>query len=134
MKKNLKKIYFQNFGIGLSSLINFSKNLGLNNRNYFAYLKRSQVLVINKWIVKITYNGKLINNINNNITFYKKIKIYRGLRHLLQYPVRGQRTHTNAQTVKSTRFLNNKILSKMNVFTLSNTDINIEDKIKVKKK
>ena len=33
----------------------------------------------------------------------KRIKTYRGLRHSLFLPVRGQRTHTNAQTQKNKR-------------------------------
>ena len=40
------------------------------------------------------------NKALNNITKYKKIKNYRGIRHMLRLPVRGQRTHTNANTIK----------------------------------
>jgi ribosomal protein S13 len=32
--------------------------------------------------------------------FLSKIKTYKGVRHKLGYPVRGQRTHTNAKTKK----------------------------------
>jgi small subunit ribosomal protein S13 len=38
------------------------------------------------------------NKINLNILKLKKIKNYRGIRHILRLPVRGQRTHTNAKT------------------------------------
>jgi small subunit ribosomal protein S13 len=40
------------------------------------------------------------NKAISNITKYKKIKNYRGIRHMLRLPVRGQRTHTNANTIK----------------------------------
>jgi len=40
------------------------------------------------------------NKTVNNIIKYKKIKNYRGIRHMLRLPVRGQRTHTNANTIK----------------------------------
>jgi len=35
-----------------------------------------------------------------NISFFKKIKSYKGIRHVLNLPVRGQRTHTNAKNSK----------------------------------
>ena len=36
----------------------------------------------------------------NNIEAYKKLKNYRGIRHILRLPVRGQRTHTNSHTAR----------------------------------
>jgi ribosomal protein S13 len=39
-------------------------------------------------------------NFHLNINFLKKIKCYKGIRHVLNLPVRGQRTHTNAKTSK----------------------------------
>jgi small subunit ribosomal protein S13 len=45
-----------------------------------------------------------------NIDMYKKLRTYRGLCHVLQLPVRGQRTHTNAQTQKNKR-INRKKMS-----------------------
>jgi small subunit ribosomal protein S13 len=41
-------------------------------------------------------NNKIFNCVNK----YIKIKNYRGIRHSLKLPVRGQRTHTNARTAK----------------------------------
>jgi small subunit ribosomal protein S13 len=38
------------------------------------------------------------NKIFNNINKKKKIKNYKGMRHILKLPVRGQRTHTNGKT------------------------------------
>jgi small subunit ribosomal protein S13 len=38
----------------------------------------------------------LFNIKKNNIAFYRRINCYRGLRHSLYLPVRGQRTHSNA--------------------------------------
>lgn len=38
-----------------------------------------------------------------NISFLIRNKVYRGTRHKLGYPVRGQRTHTNARTRKKLR-------------------------------
>lgn len=44
-----------------------------------------------------------------NIGVYKKLRTYRGLCHVLHLPVRGQRTHTNAQTQKNKRINRNKM-------------------------
>ena len=38
------------------------------------------------------------NKMSMNISKLKKIKNYRGIRHILRLPVRGQRTHTNSKT------------------------------------
>ena len=38
-----------------------------------------------------------------NISHLKSIKSYKGLRHSLRFPVRGQRTRSNAKTVKLIR-------------------------------
>lgn len=44
-----------------------------------------------------------------NIETYKKLRTYRGLCHVLHLPVRGQRTHTNAQTQKNKRLSRKKM-------------------------
>lgn len=47
-----------------------------------------------------TVEGPLRRLVQQNITRLKDIKSYRGLRHRLGLPVRGQRTKTNARTRK----------------------------------
>nr|YP_004222740.1 ribosomal protein S13 [Glaucocystis nostochinearum]ADW83112.1 ribosomal protein S13 [Glaucocystis nostochinearum] len=47
--------------------------------------------------------SKLKKSVFDNINCLIKINSYRGIRHSLGYPVRGQRTHTNSKTKK--RFL-----------------------------
>lgn len=45
--------------------------------------------------------ARVLKEYNTNcITFLKNNKLYRGNRHRFGLPVRGQRTHTNAKTVK----------------------------------
>lgn len=44
--------------------------------------------------------GQLRRQVSQNITRLKNIGCYRGLRHRLGLPVRGQRTKTNARTRK----------------------------------
>jgi len=47
-----------------------------------------------------TVEGPLRRLVSQNITRLKDIKCYRGIRHRLGLPVRGQRTKTNARTRK----------------------------------
>jgi small subunit ribosomal protein S13 len=50
-----------------------------------------------------TVEGPLRRQIGQSIHRLKEIKCYRGLRHRLSLPVRGQRTKTNARTRKGPR-------------------------------
>lgn len=47
-----------------------------------------------------TVEGPLRRLVSQNISRLKEIKCYRGMRHRLGLPVRGQRTRTNARTRK----------------------------------
>ena len=50
-----------------------------------------------------TCEGPLRRQINQNIARLREIKCYRGIRHRVSLPVRGQRTKTNARTRKGPR-------------------------------
>lgn len=50
-----------------------------------------------------TVEGPLRRLVQQNITRLRDIKCYRGIRHRLGLPVRGQRTRTNARTRKGPR-------------------------------
>lgn len=50
-----------------------------------------------------TVEGPLRRQVQQNIARLRDIKCYRGLRHRLGLPVRGQRTKTNARTRKGPR-------------------------------
>jgi small subunit ribosomal protein S13 len=52
---------------------------------------------------KLKVEGDLKAEKNMNIKRLKDIKSYRGLRHIRKLPVRGQRTRTNARTVKGVK-------------------------------
>ena len=47
--------------------------------------------------------GDLRRELGLNLKRLQAIKCYRGVRHLKNLPVRGQRTHTNARTRKGPR-------------------------------
>jgi small subunit ribosomal protein S13 len=50
-----------------------------------------------------TVEGPLRRLVSQNINRLREIKCYRGLRHRMSLPVRGQRTRTNARTRKGPR-------------------------------
>lgn len=54
-------------------------------------------------IESMTLEGDLKREITGNIKRLKDIKTYRGMRHLRNLPVRGQRTKTNARTKRGVR-------------------------------
>jgi len=47
--------------------------------------------------------GDLKREVLSNVKRYKDIKSYRGLRHMKNLPVRGQRTKTNTRTVRGNK-------------------------------
>jgi len=57
-----------------------------------AYIERSLVV-----------EGPLRRQVAQNISRLREIECYRGIRHRLSLPVRGQRTRTNARTRKGKR-------------------------------
>jgi small subunit ribosomal protein S13 len=98
---------FKRYGIGLSIENNFKKRYGINERTKTSLLKNKFQNIFKRKYTNLLIERKLFDNINENINFYKGIKNYRGTRHKNNYPVRGQRTHTNARKkiFKSKKFL-----------------------------
>lgn len=58
---------------------------------------------IRKIIENIKLEGELRREISANIKRLKDIKSYRGTRHTKRLPARGQRTKTNARTLKGVK-------------------------------
>ena len=100
-EREIKKI-FSNTGIKNHVKKLFLKKYGLNNEKKFEkiFLKKKHLKFLNTVVKKesIYINSK--QKINENITFLIKNKSYRGVRHKKKLPTRGQRTHTNAKTIK----------------------------------
>lgn len=94
--KTIKNIY----GIGVSKTNHFINFYGLNPHTNPKYIKKNYSNNIKKDTNIFLIERLLKTNIKNNITFLLENKTYKGLRHKLKYPVRGQRTRTNAKTTK----------------------------------
>ena len=96
---SIKEVY----GIGKKTAILVCKKAGLSKNLKTFELSNKQIVKI----VKIIEDSNIIINTalkKQNDLFFKHlidIKSYKGLRRLKGLPVRGQRTHTNAKTVRN---------------------------------
>lgn len=90
--------YIYGIGSRVSEKILNKLNIDLNTRT--KELAPAQVQQLQQEIEKLLVEGGLRQTVRNNIESLKRIKAYRGLRHSMGLPSRGQRTRTNARTKK----------------------------------
>jgi len=95
-------------GLGKTTVLTFKKQTGINPNLEVAYVKNKFVRKFCYQTNKVLTNRKLNQFKNDCIKFLVDIKSYRGIRHKLNYPVRGQRTHTNGKTNKKKLKTNKK--------------------------
>lgn len=90
------------FGIGQPTSKIICNSLGFSINLKIKDLNKSQISKIIKKIesLNLIISSDLKKQISLNNLKYVSIKSYRGLRKLQGLPIRGQRTHTNAQTAK----------------------------------
>lgn len=89
------------YGIGLVTAQRILASCGVDPRKRVAELTDAEAAKIRKEIESnYRIEGALRAEVSANIKRYIEIGCYRGLRHRLGLPVRGQRTRTNARTRK----------------------------------
>ncbi len=90
------------YGIGTTSASNIIKIAGLNPDTRVKDLTEDEVAKIRETIERenITVEGDLKRQVAGDIKRLTDINCYRGRRHRMGLPVRGQRTKTNARTRK----------------------------------
>jgi len=88
------------FGIGKTNVKSLITIIKLDPNIRVKDLSRDDVANIMKALEEFKIEGDLKKEIRENIDRLKAIKSYRGIRHIVNLPVRGQRTKTNARTVK----------------------------------
>jgi len=88
------------YGIGPNNVIALAKKakIGLNTR--IKDLSRDDISVLMKSLESFKVEGDLKKEVRENIDRLRAIKCYRGIRHIVGLPVRGQRTKTNSRTRK----------------------------------
>lgn len=92
------------FGIGKNVSEEIIEKLGLDPDMKAQKLSQDDIARINQLLqTEYMVEGDLRRQIQNNIKRLISIHSYRGMRHRLGLPVRGQRTRTNARTRKGKR-------------------------------
>lgn len=101
IKKKIEYALTYVYGIGLTTSKKILAEAKVDSNKRVSELVESEVKAINDIVdKKYQVEGELKQQINRNIRRLKDIKAYRGIRHRLGLPVRGQRTKTNAVTRK----------------------------------
>jgi small subunit ribosomal protein S13 len=92
------------YGIGPSNARDILKACGISDDARAKELGEDELSRLSSHIdTNYTTEGQLRRQEAQNIERLKRIRCYRGLRHRLGLPVRGQRTRTNARTRKGPR-------------------------------
>lgn len=88
-------------GIGISSGNKICEACGISKTLRILDLTGEQMNIINEYIRKnYVVEEDLRDRVFRNIKLLVSIGCYRGVRHRLHLPVRGQRTHSNAKICK----------------------------------
>lgn len=89
-------------GLGPLKATNLCYKLGISKFTKFDLLAKDKLDILNKHLMFLRKNSEielgLISKIQDNITKFIDINSYYGSRHKLGFPVRGQRTRSNAKT------------------------------------
>lgn len=91
------------YGIGLSRSESILDELSIARTTKATDLSTEQENAIREKIESFTIEGELKRQVSSNIKRLKDIESYRGSRHAKRLPARGQRTKTNARTLKGVK-------------------------------
>ena len=91
------------YGIGRKRAEKLLKEINLDPNIRANKLTSPQLQAISARIDQFPTEGDLKKIIRDNIQRLKRISAYRGLRHIAGLPARGQRTRTNARSLKGRR-------------------------------
>lgn len=102
-RQNLQAFLQRFYGYGLSRALKIALLFAYGKHSYsFDMLNKGHRKVMLRLVKKNNYlvGDKLKDIRKSNITRLRAIRCYRGVRHALYLPVRGQRTHTNAHMAR----------------------------------
>ena len=102
--KNNKKVLFalcDIYGIGKSLSSQICESLGFSEKLQINQLSNIQIQQLSQLITQnFRIGADLRRDVRNNKKRLLSIGCYRGFRHTIGLPVRGQRTHGNARTIR----------------------------------
>lgn len=91
------------YGIGLSRAKSILAELKITPTTKPTELSTEQENAIREKVEGFRIEGDLKREVSSNIKRLKDIQSYRGSRHAKRLPARGQRTKTNARTLKGVK-------------------------------
>jgi len=91
------------YGIGRSRALDILAELNIAETTKPTDLTTDQENQIREKVESFTIEGELKREISGNVKRLKDIQSYRGMRHSRRLPARGQRTKTNARTLKGAK-------------------------------
>lgn len=90
-------------GVGRSRALAILKGLKIDPMKTVKDLNTEEENAIREKVESFRIEGELKREVSGNIKRLKDIKSYRGSRHAKRLPARGQRTKTNARTLKGVK-------------------------------
>ncbi|XCC45260.1 MAG: 30S ribosomal protein S13 [Candidatus Shikimatogenerans sp. Ttur] len=100
-KKKISIALTNIFGIGNKLSLKILKKLKINKFIVVNNIKENKIIQIQNYIENnFIVEDDLRSQIKLNIKYLKDINCYRGVRHKLNLPVRGQKTKNNSRTRK----------------------------------
>lgn len=91
------------YGIGSNNVKTLIKIVKIDPDKRVKDLAGEEVAKITAALESFKIEGDLRSEVRENIERLKAIRCYRGIRHMLNLPTRGQRTRTNARTKRGKR-------------------------------
>lgn len=91
------------YGVGRPKAAELLSELGIEGTKKPTDLSTEEENAIREKIEAFSIEGELKRKISSDIKRLKDINSYRGDRHAKRLPVRGQRTKTNARTLKGVK-------------------------------
>jgi len=91
------------YGIGRKNVFQLLALAKIDADKRIKDLTKEEVARLTKALEKFKIEGDLRKEVNDNIERLKAIRCCRGIRHILNLPVHGQRTRTNARTKRGKR-------------------------------
>jgi small subunit ribosomal protein S13 len=89
--------------VGQSNVIDIMQKAGIDPRKRVADLTSQEITRLTKVISEIPVEGTLRKQVGESIKRLRVTGAYRGQRHSLGLPARGQRTRSNARTRRGKR-------------------------------
>jgi small subunit ribosomal protein S13 len=91
------------YGIGRVNVKKILREAEIDSAKRVKELNAEEVARIQKIVENIPTEGTLRKKISQDIERLRTIRCYRGIRHIMNLPVRGQRTRSNARTKRGKR-------------------------------